>query len=127
MQFSSSRSSALEWLLVEKLGQPPDFGKAASLAFQVAVALMMLTALAVFIDWKMDFDELGCKSYCNCTARMVAGGQQYSVEPNGTWLPIGDVPDSHQIVIDRLEECEAGWLSCSTSLNMCRSELRKKL
>jgi hypothetical protein len=116
MLSSSSRSSALEWLLVDKLGQPPDLGRGVSLALQVAVALMMLTALAVFIDWKMDFDALGCKSYCNCTARLVEGGRQYSIEPDGSWVPLGEEPGGYDVLVERLESCEGKLSRCESAL-----------
>jgi hypothetical protein len=116
MQFSSSRSSALEWLLVDKLGQPPDFGKAATLVMQVVVVLTLLLAIGVFVDWKLKFDELGCKSYCNCTARMVAGGQQYSIEPDGTWVPLGEELDGYDVLVDRLESCEEKLSRCESAL-----------
>lgn len=39
--------------------------------FQIAAILLLLFAVAMFAEWRLvQWEQLGCSAYCNCSARL---------------------------------------------------------
>lgn len=72
-------NTPIEWLLTTQLKQPPERARMVAAAFQVVAVLALLAMLVVLCEWRfVQFEEHGCRAFCNCTARMV--GMNYSIE-----------------------------------------------
>ena len=62
--------SAIEFLLVTCLNQPPERAKLVAAALQIASFIAIIVGLVMFAEWRfISFEQMGCKAYCNCTAR----------------------------------------------------------
>ena len=63
--------SAIEFLLVTCLHQPPERARLVAAAFQIASFIAVVVGLVMFAEWRfIAFEERGCRAFCNCTLRM---------------------------------------------------------
>jgi len=110
-RFRSTKDTALEWGLVNYLGQPPQTAKAISFFAHVFVVLLLVFAVGVFLEWRLvAFEELGCPAYCNCTAQWY--NREFYLGADGEWVVVEEDVDGLDTLIDRIEELEAENREC---------------
>ena len=74
------RDQPVIMLLLEGCGWKKKNAMLVAAFLQVTAIILLFVAIGIFLEWRLvQWENLGCKAYCDCVARM--GNITYSLMP----------------------------------------------